>query len=70
MSKRIYIVTPQKELSIDKISQKPVLVRASTQSQAARHVTRDLYSVAVADGEDIVKLLSDGAKVQDAGEGD
>ena len=43
-----------------------VLVKATSQSQAVRHVTRDLVKVGVATQDDIVNLVSRGAKVEEA----
>lgn len=45
-----------------------VLVRANTQAQAIGHVVRNAYEAEVANQETLVRMLGDGAKVQEAGE--
>lgn len=42
------------------------LVRAATRAQALRHVARDTFHVAIASQDALVRLLGDGAKVEDA----
>ena len=44
------------------------LVRATSPSQAIRHVTRTLYSAEVASQEALVAALGDGVSVVDASE--
>lgn len=44
------------------------LVRAATQAQAVRHVVRNTYQAEVATQEQLVDLMTAGAKVEDAGE--
>lgn len=59
--KRIYVVqkagTEQRRL-----------IRASNVAQARNHVARDTLQVAVASQDELVSLVSGGARVEDAGE--
>lgn len=64
MSKRIYVVSPLPAITIDKQPQHARLVRAATPAQAVRHVTTGLFDVNVASQEDLVRLLSDGIKLE------
>lgn len=65
--KRVYIVG-----SVDQQNEgafvNPELVRAGSQAQAIRHVVRGKYHAKVADQDDLIGLLNQGVKVQDAGE--
>lgn len=45
----------------------PRLVRASTKSQALRHVAEDTFSVAVASQEALLDCVQRGVDVEDAG---
>lgn len=56
---RIYLVR-------DDIHTDEYLVRAVNQAAALRHVTQKQYSVSVATQEQIVALLTQGARVNDA----
>lgn len=60
-TKRIYVVqkagTEQRRL-----------IRASNVAQARNHVARDTLQVAVASQDELVSLVSGGARVEDAGE--
>lgn len=56
---RIYAVT---------LGETTRLVRASHPSTAARHVAKDLLTVAVATQEQLVQMVSKGQKVEVAGE--
>ena len=67
-AKRIYKVSPLPAIIIDKQPQYQRLIRATGSGQALRHATTGLYSVDVATTEDIVRLLSDGVKVENATE--
>lgn len=58
MTTRIYIVTNG--------ANEPRLVRAANQAQAIRHVTKPLYAAFVAGQDDLIKALSNGAKVEEA----
>lgn len=42
------------------------LVRANTQAQAVRHVTKERFEVTVADQETIVFMVGNGSRVEDA----
>lgn len=44
------------------------LVRAGTPAQALRHVARNVMRVQVASQADLVELIADGVKVEEAGE--
>jgi len=59
MSQRIYVVTGE---------QQPRLVRASSQAQAIGYVVRNKYKAAVASQTDLIELLSQGVKVEEATE--
>jgi hypothetical protein len=63
MTQRIYLVT-------DRSSNVQRLVRAATQAQARNHVARATIGVQVAAQETLVDLLSEGVKVETAGEAD
>ncbi len=56
---RIYVVT-------DTELQARQLVRASSQAQAVRHVTKSRFDVEVASQDDLVSLLGAGANVMSA----
>jgi hypothetical protein len=43
------------------------LVRAGTRAQALRHVAQDVFAVNIASQDALVRLLSSGASVEDAG---
>lgn len=57
--KRIYIV---------KDNDARRLIRAANVAQARNHVARDTLQVAVASQDELVSLVSGGARVEDAGE--
>lgn len=64
MSNRIYVIH-------DKRGTGPGdqrLVRAGTRAQALRHVAQDVFFVNIASQDALVRLLSRGATVEDAGE--
>lgn len=52
--------------AINSLTQQVELVRASSATQAIRHVAEKGWSAEVAKPEDLVELVSGGAKVQDA----
>lgn len=56
---RIYAVADSSEI---------FLVRATSQAQALRHVTRSLFTVKVASQDDIIEALGNGATVETANE--
>lgn len=56
--------------AINSLTQQVELVRASSATQAIRHVAEKGWSVEVANAEDLVELVSCGAKVQDATKAD
>ncbi len=63
-NQRIYLVAPKRADN----EAAPVvrrLVRAAHPANALRHVAADEYSVTVATQDDLVALLSDGAKVEE-----
>lgn len=64
MSTRIYAVYDERTLDTD--GQR--LVRASTRSRALRHVAQGIFTVVVASQDELVELLGQGIKVEDAGE--
>lgn len=65
MSLRIYTVKIKK-VNLDTDTTE-ILVKATSQSQALRHVTRQIVTeVAVSTQDEIVNLVSSGAKVEDA----
>lgn len=57
-SQRIYVVVQPDGI--------PRLVRASVRSQALSHVASSLLSIHVATQDDLVDLLEDGVKVENA----
>lgn len=57
---RIYVVH-------HKHSKASKLIRATNQSQAVRHVTEDEYDCRVAQQDDLVRLVAEGVKVENAG---
>jgi hypothetical protein len=61
MSKRIYIVRPLRD------GPKARLVRAANNAQALRHVALDTLTAEVASQDDLVRLVGQGAKVEEAG---
>lgn len=61
MAKRIYKVGPKTATATH-------LVRASTKSVAIAHVAREQLDAEVAKQEDLVKMLGNGMKVEEAGE--
>jgi len=64
MSTRIYAVYDERTLATD--GQR--LVRAGTRAQALRHVAQGTFTVVVASQDELVELLGQGIKVEDAGE--
>ncbi len=58
MSTRIYLVTINNE--------EKHLVDASSQSQAIRHVARNMFSAKPATTHEVAALIGDGAKVEKA----
>lgn len=56
---RIYVV-------VNSITDKEELVRATSATQAVRHVAEKGWSAEVATPEVLVQMVSNGAKVQDA----
>lgn len=64
MSKRIYLL----KYTEHNKDQRNRLVRATSPAQAMKHATKDLFTVAVAEPEELVNLCSNGTKVEDASE--
>lgn len=60
-TKRIYAIT-------DKVNHATHLIVATTQAQALRHVTRMQFDVASASAMMVADKMSQGIKVEDAGE--
>lgn len=58
-SKRIYLVSEQNDGG-------RYLVRATSQASAIRHVTADLFKAEVAKQEELVSLVAEGFRVEDA----
>ena len=59
---RIYIIADAKSPDISE----PRLVRATTQSQALRHVASDSFRVKVASQDELVEHVGNGVEVEDA----
>lgn len=66
-AKRIYLVAPKPGTGSESID-RACLVRANTQAQAIGHAVRNRYTASVATQDQIVDLVSLGAKVEEAGE--
>ena len=56
---RIYVVRYNE-------NEKAYLIRATSASQAIRHVTRKFYDAVIPTQDDLVSLISAGIKVEDA----
>ena len=63
MNTRIYIVT-----AIDDAKLKDRFIRAGSVAQATAHITKSMFTVRVAEPEELVDFLTAGGKVETAGE--
>lgn len=61
MSDRIYIIKAKRDHAY-----RPRLVRATSQSQALRHIAADFFEIRVATQTDLVDSLSSGSTVETA----